>query len=330
MELEIRNRFNDGILREAMRRYAIPADRIRLLDGFESFIYEFDRNDGAYILRIGHSLRRTVELIQGEVDWINYLAAGGAGVARAILSENGVLVECIDDGQGGQFLATAFVKAAGGPPSAWTPALYERYGELIGRLHALSRTYNPSNPAWRRPAWDAPGQLEPERWLPSSEAVALQKYRQLKTYLDCLPRDAGSYGLIHQDAHTGNLFVDDTGRFTLFDFDDCVYGWYIYDIAMVVFYMIVNADDPVARTGEFLPAFWHGYCRENQLDRAWLKEIPPFMKLREIDLYAILHRSFGDFDAIENPWIRRFLKGRKARIEGDVPVATFDFEGSGR
>jgi amicoumacin kinase len=70
-----------------MLRYNIPSDKIELLDGFESFIYRFQRPDGQFILRIGHSSRRSPDLIRGEVDWINYLAAGGALVARAILSE---------------------------------------------------------------------------------------------------------------------------------------------------------------------------------------------------------------------------------------------------
>ena len=97
---------------------ASPEDRIHLLDGFESFMYEFERDDGEYILRIGHSLRRSIPMIQGEVNWINYLAAGGVPAARAILSENDRLVELIDDGQGEYFLATAFVKARGGHPEA--------------------------------------------------------------------------------------------------------------------------------------------------------------------------------------------------------------------
>ena len=69
----------------------------------------------------------------GEVDWINFLAEGGGSVARAILSENGKLVEPGDDGQGGQFLVTAFVKAQGDKPwDLWTPTLYETY-DLAGQ-----------------------------------------------------------------------------------------------------------------------------------------------------------------------------------------------------
>lgn len=329
MEPEITSRYNDQILHEAMHRYGIAEDQIRLLDGFESYIYEFEHDGGDYILRIGHSRRRTVELIQGEVDWINYLAAGGAGVSRAILSVNGELVEHIDDDKGGQFMVTAFVKAQGRPvwEIGWTPTLYERYGKLMGRIHALSRTYMPGNPAWRRSEWDDPNNLNVEQWLPPSEAIAAQKFRQIKAHLDALPRSAESYGLIHQDAHSGNFFVDDEGRFTLFDFDDCVYSWYIYDVAMVVFYMTIVAQDPLAVMRDFMPLFWRGYQREMPLDPVWLAEIPHFMKLREVDLYAMLYRSFGDLQiaAEDNPWIERFLHNRKARIENDVPIVEYDF-----
>ena len=111
MDQMIRDRFTPAILDAARERYGIAPDAIRLLDGFESHILEFEREGGAFILRLSHSSRRTPQLILGEMDWINYLWAGGAGVARALPSPRGELVEPIDDGAGGRFLAAAFVKA---------------------------------------------------------------------------------------------------------------------------------------------------------------------------------------------------------------------------
>ena len=137
MQKEIKARFNNAILEDAMRRYGISRDRVRELDGFESFIYEFERDSGAYILRIGHSARRSESLIRGEVDWMNYLADRGASVARAILSGNGNLVEAFPDGHGEHFLGTAFVRATGKSPreAGWTPALFETYGETLDYLN---------------------------------------------------------------------------------------------------------------------------------------------------------------------------------------------------
>ena len=325
MDPKIAQRYNDSILREAMERFAIQKSEIKLLDGFESFLYEFYRpGDGEFILRVGHSSRRSPEMIAGEVDWINYLARGGAQVSRAILSQKGNLVEAVDDGHGEQFLATAFIKAPGGP--AWEaelpPNFTEHYGSVIGRIHRLTKDYVPANPAWRRPEWDSPGNLEVADWLPTSETVALQKFQDLMHYFENLPKDRESYGLIHQDAHAGNFFVHD-GQITLFDFDDCVYGWFIYDIAMVFFYKLMGHESDAAHIQKFTSAFLHGYSRENMLDPQWLTVLPYFLKLREIDLYAQIHFSF-DLNHLDD-WCRRYMAGRKEKIENEVPYLEFDW-----
>jgi Ser/Thr protein kinase RdoA (MazF antagonist) len=327
METRIKERFNEQILLKVMESYCIEADHLRILDGFESFIYQYDCDEKAYILRIGHSLRRSENLIRGEVDWINYLYQGGATVAKAILTINGDLVAPVADGQGGYFLATAFEKAPGKPPSKeqWGATLFERYGSLIGRMHALTKSYNPANPAWKRPEWDDPEMLEAEIWLPDSESLVLEKYLNLKSYLGSLPKSIESYGLIHQDAHADNFFVDDEGMITLFDFDDCSYSWFMNDIAIVLFYIALGAEDQVAFTRDFMTHFLKGYRAENQLDEEWLREIPSFLKLREIDLYAVIHRSF-DVENIKDPWVAMYMYDRKTHIENDVPFIEFDFE----
>jgi len=326
MEQRIKDRYSNAILHEAMRRYGIAGGQIRSRDAFESFIYEFQRGPGASILRISHSLRRNENLIRGEVDWINALAGTGVPVAGAVCSEGGNLVEVIDDGQGGSFLATAFVKAPGHPPweVGWTSHRYMAYGQLLGRIHAQSTHYRPADPAWKRPDWDDEMMDFADLYLPASESIARQKYLAVCTYLRGLPVESASYGLIHQDAHQGNFLMDEDGSITLFDFDDCVYSWFINDIAIVLFYMAVEEDGPTF-TQEFMPHFLQGYCQFHTLDSKWLKEIPHFLKLREIDLYAVVHRDF-DVNNIDNAWLNRFMHGRKHKIEHDVPFIDFDFE----
>jgi Ser/Thr protein kinase RdoA (MazF antagonist) len=328
VEKRIKERYSEDILKQAMDRYAIAADRISLLDGFESYMYEFERDGALYILRIGHSIRRTEALIHGEVDWINYLAANGAPVAGAVASGNGRLVESIDDGSGGCFLATAFTRAPGRPPvrDDWRPAMFETYGRLIGRMHALSKDYEPGDPAWRRPHMDDPMMLDSEQWLPPSEVRVAARLDQIRERIAGLRRDTrDAYGLIHQDAHGGNFFIADDGTITLFDFDDCVYGWFVYDIAMVVFYAAMGRQDMPAFTRHFLTHFFRGYSVENRLDPVWLKEIPLFLSLREVDLYAVIHRSF-DVATLDDPWCVRYMTGRRPRIETAVPFIDFDFE----
>jgi Ser/Thr protein kinase RdoA (MazF antagonist) len=328
LEQQIKERYSDAVLHEAMSRYGIRDEQIKLLDGFESYMYEFEHEGNAYILRIGHSLRRSENLIHGEVDWINYLERGGASVSPAIRSKNHRLVELIDDAQGGTFLATSFVKAPGNPPKPeqWKSELFVTYGGLIGRMHALSRGYKPANPAWRRPEWDDLGMLDIKRWLPPSESVTYQKFVELGHYLSSLPKNGESYGLIHQDAHAGNFFVDKSGVITLFDFDDCCYSWYMNDIAIVLFYAALGEEDEEAFIRTFMRSFLRGYTQESKIDPRWLEQIPYFLKLREIDLYAIIHRSF-DVTNIEGKWVAFFMRDRKEKIENDIPFINFDFSG---
>ena len=333
MDKSIRDRYSDAILHEAMARYDIAGDRIEETGGFESYIYRFTRGGKPFILRLTHSLRRSPELIHGEVDWINYLAAGGSTVARAEVSARGELVEAIDDGQGGRFLATAFAFAPGRPPweVGWTPARYEAYGRLIGRMHALTKGYTLRNPTWRRGAWPGVFAEELRGLLAGWDDAALARYQAITRRIEAMPRDHEGYGLIHFDAHEANFHVEgDT--ITLFDFDDCAYNWFVADIAMVIFYRITNRDDPVGLLNEFLPPFLRGYRAENRLDPRWLAAIHDFLTTREIDLYAVIRRSYdlasaddAAVDTIPHDWTRRFMRGRQQRIAAAVPYVDFDF-----
>lgn len=328
MDPRYKSRFTTAMRAEAAARFGADPGSLIELDGFESFIYEFTRAGQPRILRIGHSNRRPAALVRGEVEWINYLASGGVPAARADLSLAGSLVELIDDGQGEQFVAAAFEKAPGRGVrhTDSSPALFRAWGRLLGRSHALSAHFRPVYP---RPHWDDPIMLFADSMLPPSESIALARYHELLAHLGELPRDdLGCYGMIHQDAHAGNMFLSGAAEdphLTLFDFDDCCYSWYANDIAIVLFYVSMGWPDRTAFTREFMSHFLPAYRAEMPLDPAWLLEIPNFLKLREIDLYAVIHRSFDVSDLSGDPWVENYMRGRKERIEAGAPYLDFDF-----
>ena len=45
----------------------------------------------------------------------------------------------------------------------------------------------------------------------------------------------------------------------------------------------------------------------------------------EIDLYALIHRSF-DVENLDDPWCARYMDGRKEKIENEVPYIEFDWD----
>lgn len=325
MEPKIRESYTDAVLQEAMRRYGIHPEDIQLLDGFESFIYEYRSGADRRILRITHSLHRDAAAIRGEVDWLRYLGRNGVSVAYAVPSLSGALVEELGEGQE-YFCATAYIHAAGSPPTRddWQNGLMVTLGRLLGRMNALAKTYRPQDPRARRPHLleDLNGF---ERFLPTGEEPVAEKFRALVDSLRRLPTGPEEYGMVHQDAHGGNFFVAD-GKITLFDFDDVLYGWYAYDVAMAFFYILPHDCVGAENLGFARSAFdqlLEGYQQENSLGSRWIAEIPRFLKLREIDLYIAIHRSL-DVNNLD-PWCASFMKDRREKILNDVPYVNMAF-----
>lgn len=328
MEPHIKARFNQAILAKITDKYGTTPAALTELDGFESFIYEYQQDGQAYILRISHSERRSEAMIRGEVDWINFLVAGGAGASQVIDSKDGNLVEMAEDGHGEFFIGTVFEKAPGIPPLkfGWSDQLHETYGKTLGRLHRLTKDYIPSDPLAFRPQWDDSIMLIEESWLPDSERITYQKYQEIVAKCRTLPQIREEYGLIHFDAHAGNFFVADDGRIHLFDFDDCHYNWFANDIAIALFYRVMGKKDEAAFTENFMKHFIRGYQSENTFNPEWLDLIPMFLKMRELDLVAIIHRSF-DLETTDDDWILWYMDGRREKVENDVPYLDYDFRG---
>lgn len=327
MEPRIKSRFNDEILNEILTRYDIDRTNLDELDGFESFIYEYRKDGNSYILRIGHSNRRPGNLVQAEADWINYLVDGGVGASRALPSSLGNLVETVDDAEGENFVATAFEKAPGKPPHeiGWNEERQLAYGRLIGRMHTVTKSYIPTTPGCRREEWDSDVADTTLKFLPAEDEDVAARYQAAMTAVNTLPKTKDNYGLIHFDAHSGNFFMTEDNQLTLFDFDDSAYSWYINDVAMVLFYKVKNLPDKATHTAEFMPHFLRGYRAEAELPADWLGTLPLFMKLREIDLYAVIKRDFTPAEVAENNWLRTFMHGRREAILNDVPYVEFDW-----
>jgi Ser/Thr protein kinase RdoA (MazF antagonist) len=323
---EIKSRFNDNLLREAMHRYGLEAHQARPVGEFDSFVYEINMAGQAGILRISHSSVRSAELVMGELDWLNYLVQGGASVCGPIPTASSELIQELDDQHGQTFIAAAFNQAEGVYPKSgeWNRSRTEQYGQMLGQIHRLSRTYRPSNKDWTRLAWNHPVMLDVERTLSSGDKAILDEFRQTLLAIEQLPKDEQSYGLIHQDAHGENIKIDDSGRIRLYDFFDCAYSWYVNDIAIVLFYAAMWEKDRAAFANLFMQYFLTGYCREFDLDEYWLQQIPIFLKLREIDLYSVILREFGT-NWQDDAWNAGYMHRRKEKIEAGTPYIEYDF-----
>jgi len=324
MDKHSRELFNESILAEASRRFDLTI--LEPLDGFENQIFAGQIANQKVALRIAHDLHRTPDMVQGEIEWINYLADHGVSVPRALPSREGQVVEVISAADGSQFSAVAFEWAPGQPPRRedWEAGLLRKVGQLLGQMHRLTRSFEPSAPRYRRPDLLVEA-ADFEQYLPLVEPVIGERYRETVGALRTLPRPDDAYGLIHQDAHGGNFFVQD-GKITIFDFDDCLYGWFVYDLAMAWMYVLpldCRTPEQIEFARRSLGELLEGYAQEYNLAPHWLREMPVFLKLREIDLYIAIHRSL-DLNNLD-PWCARYMENRKTKIETRQPFVDLDW-----
>ena len=193
-----------------------------------------------YVLRISALGDRSENDYLAETEFVRFLAENGGPVADVIPSVRGRLVECLEaDGKlvcvslfayaKGMLLADNGYQYREGAPLT---EYFFNTGKTLGKIHTLSKNFEPVT-APRRPDYfdkynmEYLGHLIPDKYSEIKSAIAarLKKFR-------ALPTDAQSYGLVHFDYSDGNYHINmDTGAITVFDFDNCMNCWYMFDLA---------------------------------------------------------------------------------------------------
>jgi amicoumacin kinase len=315
-------------LRKAASLYGLSEpDLVPMRGGHFAHVYTFKRARRNYVLRLTPPNQEIDSKAQKSIlVWMAYLAAQGASIPAPLPSRNNNLVETIPTSEG-NWLSVAYTRADGIlseelPIDRWDGPLFQTLGKAIGKFHAITRSYVPA-PETSYPEWDTGGnlfidQIKNEHWLMEKQAPLLEQVRKL-------PKSPEAYGLIHCDLHFGNFFVNVPEQvITLIDFDDCAYGWFIMDVAVLLFDILVlyPAPDKDEYARNFLRSFLKGYLAENALPGFWLEQLPLFLKLLEINIFDQVAKFYPK-DLEE--WGLKFMPGRKERIRDDLPYVNLDF-----
>lgn len=326
---------NENVLNYAVECYGISATQLqRLRGGHFSHVYGFTKDGKDYVLRITPPHDEVdIQALRAILEWMHYLATHGASVPRPIVSRHNQLIESVKS-DGKSYLIVVFEKARGILSeelscTQWNDELYQNLGRTVGKMHALAKRYIPAHNSFRRPEWNSIGNcFNTQHNLDASRVVMRAQRKSTLKYIRTLPKDVDSYGLIHADLHFANFFVDlESKTITIFDFDDCVYGWYVMDIAMLLFDVLVlySDSDKEEFAIKFMKNLLTGYLAHNNITAFWMNQLPFFLKLLEIEIYAMVFKSYdlNDYDS----WIGKFMPHRKQRIEADIPYVNIDFAG---
>ena len=247
-----------------------------------------------FVLRISSTGDRTEKDYLAETEFVHYLAENGAPVADAIPSVNGKLVEVVDDGDGPVFISlfeyakgmrlcdNGYRYREGAPLEEY----FYNTGKTLGKIHELSKYFEPKS-TYRRPDYfdkynmEYINRLIPDKYSDLKKAIAacLEKFYKL-------PTDSQNYGLIHFDYSDGNYHIDMTnGNITVFDFDNCMYCWYMFDIANLYLHgegWFRGESNPEKRNAgmqNYFNTILKGYKSETTISDELLNQLPLFIDM---------------------------------------------------
>lgn len=270
-------------------------------------VYEFTRSGKTLYLRLTSKNHRTKQQIEAELDFIFYLGAGGASVALPVASAEGRFIEEVSSSSV-LFFACVFEEAKGARfryADFSEKARQEHFrlrGKALGQIHARSKNYAPSG-NFRRFAWDEDILfVDAEKFLPASETVVWREYRRLMEILRALPQTKETYGLIHGDFGETN-YRSENSRLNIFDFDDCCYHWFAYDLAVSIYPHGWRTEGL-----QLLDSLLEGYA-ENAPARFTLSDITLFCQWRLIYMFLVYARTWG-FKDLSTEQVKWFTQKR--------------------
>lgn len=280
------------VLEYAANAYGFDVGTISFVSESTNKVYEFERESKRYILRIA---QKPIELIlntKAEIEWLYYLSKKGINVSLPLYTLNNELVISTIDDNGQNYILSVYEKAMGvfwdkNDSVRWNTEVFHSWGSVMGEIHRLTKDLIPSDTKCKRDEFKGNFALaDSYKHQPDVKRIADEIILQIMQ----LPRDADSFGLIHNDFHPWNFYIDGK-TIRVFDFDDCLYGWFAMDIGIALYHGLwwgrpLESSKAQDFTKELIQAFLKGYKEQNHLEPFWFRKILLFMRYRQICAFS--------------------------------------------
>lgn len=289
------------VLHQAAILYDVTVTNESLLGNSTNMIFEMTSPEAPMILRVSDYSEDKQSHIDFELDWLDYLSQNMSQIARPMASKNENLYEVVNvDNE--DYILCAFEKAMGKLVDThnameWNDNLFKNIGGIMGQIHSLTKMYLKDRDIARRQEWDKDIFFQPEYDFIDDEEIE-EVWQSIIDEISKLPKTKSSYGIIHNDLHQLNFFIDGK-NITVFDFDDCIYSWYAFDIMLTTYQMVSTV--PYKQQKErnefaerFLLSFLQGYIKYNSLEEYWVDYFDLFLKYRRICSYRFIQYLFRE------------------------------------
>lgn len=317
------------ILYEAENLYNATAISKNVLGNSTNMIFELTSPETSIILRVSDYSEDKESHIDFELNWLNYLSKSMLQVARPVLSKNKNLYEIINS-DNKSYILCAFKKASGklvetNNSNEWNDNLFKNLGEIMGKIHSLTKEYLDATDIVKQYEWNNDIFFQPEYNFTDDEQVE-EIWQNIINEISKLPKTKATYGIIHNDLHQLNFFVDGE-HITVFDYDDCLYSWYAFDIMLTTYQMVSTIPHKQQKernefSQKFILSFLEGYTKYNNLEEQWVDYFDLFLKYRRICSYRFIKYLFNK--KTSNPyksycnWLRNEILQDKQFVSLDM------------
>ncbi len=267
----------------------LVSPKVSLLELSENMTCLLTDGNNKYILQVNRLGYRTDAQLEGEFAWLRELnEETGLKTARVFTGNNGRTRQTFVSPEGTRYNYSL---------QEFLPGIKLRdldesrilqhltlVGETAARLHLQSIKRSKTSEPVEAFKWDIDEIVSPTaRWgyykdypgLNDEQCSVLARMEAvIRNELEKYGRRSDRYGLIHADIHANNILINDN-QLAVIDFDDCGYGWYLYDLGSAVSKFSYGLHD-------MLRSLVSGYERLRPLTEEDKQIIPAMVMLRRL------------------------------------------------
>jgi Ser/Thr protein kinase RdoA (MazF antagonist) len=242
---------------KATKAYGLEGAHLRFLQYFENCIYRVEvpgdilfinKADpfiaNRYVLRIHAG--SDVETITSELTWLAALdQEAGLPVPAPVLTSDGKLLTTVSttDMPNGRIVSVMRWLDGRRFCKGILPKYLTALGQVVAQMHNFSASWQPPV-GFTRPHWNWDSQLGGSMFrhpimevvdsIPSIYQQPFQVISQeAKRMMTLLGKGSDAYGMIHSDLYPENMLFK-AGKAYPIDFEDCGYGYWMWDIAIAL------------------------------------------------------------------------------------------------
>lgn len=278
-----------------------------------SDVYLVGTQTGQYVLRVSHAHWRSECEVAFELELLEFLNQTDIPVAYPLRTVKGELWISIQAPEGDRY-AALFIYAPGciaiGDLNVSQSNIL---GKTVAELHQVTPKFESQ---FSRPDLTLDFLLSQsmQTILPfmsehhDDRSNLIHTADQLMAELEKHPIDFPYWGMCWGDPHSGNVHFTQDDRLTMFDFDQCGYGWRAFDVAKFFQVAIRGGVSIQVRS-----AFLAGYQAVSPLESWELESLKAFTQVSHIWSWAIAltHAKVHDYCKLDYHFFNRRLEHLK-------------------